>query len=127
MKRSALLKSLSREHHGALIYAKRLLDLSQKDTRLMQSYWRDICEAVQAELKTHFAEEEKLVEGISEPLLARFRDEHRQLRALFKSEDADQLKRFANLLREHIRFEERELFPCLEARYYEVLQQNQMR
>ncbi len=34
MKRSALLQPLSRKHHTGLVYAKRLLDLSEEDTDL---------------------------------------------------------------------------------------------
>lgn len=124
MNRSAMLKPLSREHHTGLVYAKRLLDLSIQDTDLMLTYWRGICEAVQTDLNAHFAEEELLVQGISEPLMNRFNDEHRQLRALMSAQDAEGVKGFAILLKDHIRFEERELFPRLETSHYDTLLQN---
>lgn len=127
MKRSALLQPLSREHHTGLVYVKRLLDLSIQDTDLMLTYWRGICEAVQTDLNAHFAEEELLVQGISEPLLNRFQEEHRQLRALMSAQDAEGVKAFAILLKDHIRFEERELFPRLEACHYDILQRNRQR
>lgn len=124
MKRSETLKPLSREHHTALVYAKRLLDLYEQDSDVMLSYWARVCEAVQSDLNTHFEEEELLIQGVNEPLLDCFKDEHRQLRALMHAEDAEGLKMFAHLLKGHIRFEERELFPRLETCHYDTLQRN---
>jgi len=124
MKRSETLQPLSREHHTALVYAKRLLNLYEQDSEVMLSYWAGVCEGVQSDLNTHFKEEEVLIQGINEPLLDRFKDEHRQLRVLMHAQDAEGLKTFAHLLKGHIRFEERELFPCLETCHYDILQRN---
>ncbi|KXJ51260.1 hypothetical protein WNY58_15035 [Neptuniibacter pectenicola] len=126
MKRSEILKPLSREHHVALVHAKRLLAFSEQDADAMLSYWQEVRTAVLADLNRHFEEEELLVQDIDEPLLERFHDEHRQLRGLMQTDNVKQLTIFAMLLTDHIRFEERELFPCLETLHYNILDRNRV-
>ncbi|MBU2966890.1 hemerythrin domain-containing protein [Amphritea sp. 2_MG-2023] len=124
MNRSEILKPLSREHHTALVHVKRILERATEGAEAVVDYWQQVGDQFQAELAAHFYEEEVLVEGIDEPLLQRFRDEHRQLRSLMASPDAKNLATFANLLKAHVRFEERELFPCLEVSHYDRLEHN---
>ncbi len=74
------------------------------------------------ELHTHFDQEENtlltLFDGTSGQALAdRTRSDHRELMAMLgglQHNDAASLDRFGKKLSEHIRFEERELFPELE-------------
>lgn len=124
MNRSEILKPLSREHHTALVHVKRILARATEGAEAVVDYWRQVGDQFQAELAAHFHEEEQLVDGIQDPLLLRFREEHRQLRALMAAPDAENLQAFALLLKAHIRFEEREFFPCLEVSHYDRLQHN---
>lgn len=120
MKRSAALAALSREHHPALVLAKRI-SIAETDQR------RSLCAALPdlfaGELEPHFASEEadllpRLAQAGSDELVARTLDEHRQLRALAAAAgagDEQALIAFGQLLHDHVRFEERELFAAAEA------------
>lgn len=119
MKRSELLQPLSREHHTALVHAKRLLDSQDDASRLR--YWCQIKGELTAELEQHFAIEERCVESLKGPLPERLLDEHQQLRRLLKAGTGPDLNALALLLKSHVRFEERELFPWLETAHYDIL------
>lgn len=120
MKRSTTLAVLSREHHPALLLAKRiaLADPAQR---------RDLCTDLPGlfarELEPHFACEEagllpRLAQAGGDALVARTLDEHRQLRALVAAAgagDEQALAAFGQALHDHVRFEERELFTAAEA------------
>lgn len=115
MKRHTRLAQLSREHHTALRLGRHLL-----------------AGGAQAELgaelpgiEAHFAEEERdllpLLETDRHAAHAeRLRTEHAQLRHLFAValSGADQAKAGQALI-DHVRFEERELFPVLETLFAE--------
>ncbi len=74
------------------------------------------------ELEPHFQNEEmnflpRLANGGQDALIRRTLKDHEQLRALaLTAQQGDQhaLQNFGKLLAEHVRFEERELFPALE-------------
>jgi len=75
-----------------------------------------------SDLERHFADEERLLLPLMKwSALQRFGDrmldEHRVIRELVQKarRSPDDLARFADMLRRHIRFEERELFPAIEA------------
>lgn len=109
MKRHPFLKPLSREHHHALVLARRATrgDLTAADVR----------RAFYEELALHFAfEEEQLLPALraagAADLVHRAEREHDQIRAAIAAED---VVTFGRLLTEHVRFEERELFPAFEA------------
>lgn len=123
MKRSQKLIKLSREHHAALVLARRAQTKAQNIdviTKLMADFpsrWNN-------ELVPHFAEEECMLvprlqaEG-SSPLAERLLQDHDRLRLLsarIVSGESSVLPEFGKLLSGHVRFEERELFP-----YYEQL------
>ena len=122
MKRDPNLQPLSRDHHHALVLARRAsrtaADGSDDE---VASMWLSIAKAFDSDLGPHFEVEERYllppldVAG-EEPLTRRTRSEHRTLRALLDQEgDArEQLRQFGQLLREHVRFEENELFPKAE-------------
>jgi hypothetical protein len=124
MKRSDALAPLSRDHHHALEVALRLRRATQGTaddaaTRFL-AFWREVGQR-------HFEiEEDVLLAAVAAQvpggggLAARVRDEHADLRAraagLGDGERAPEaLQALGQRLHDHVRFEERELFPALEA------------
>lgn len=114
MKRLPFLLNLSKEHHQALVVAM----------KLQRGQWRDLdWDAVMASLESHFVEEEVLFTPLwqshTQTLQLRFEQEHAQLRRYMQQRpehlDEDTSHSFGRLLHDHVRFEERELFPALEA------------
>lgn len=120
MKRSPQLRSLSSEHHGALVLALKARKAAASGD--VSAFWPALRERFAAELEPHFqAEEQTLLpalEGVGESaLVARTLAEHREMReCLAGPADAANLTRFAELLERHVRFEERELFEVAEQR-----------
>lgn len=75
-----------------------------------------------ADLLDHFATEERelpaTVIPVAPELILRLFEEHAQLRTLLariETGDLAALPAFGELLAAHVRFEERELFPCFES------------
>lgn len=110
MKRDPRLIPLSREHHAALRLGRQLI-AGEGD---------ELLSAMLPELHAHFAEEERTLlprlaahgEGA---LVRRLRDEHDQLRALFAAAQRGERQAEAGqALIDHVRFEERTLFPAVE-------------
>lgn len=121
MKRSPALISLSREHHTALVWAKRIA-ATPPDAATLDHWVATICGPFGAALRVHFAEEEQLLPPALGPVNAaltqRLLAEHTALIALIArldSGDRSALTEFGDLLARHVRFEEREVFPCFEA------------
>lgn len=122
MKRSPELSPLSHDHHQALFVAQRLSrteDVSQGATELL-AYW-------QADGKRHFGIEEavllpawiELDAKADRALAARVADEHLAIRTVVRRAQSgdlglDELREAGRLLVDHVRFEERELFPLIE-------------
>lgn len=120
MKRDPRLHGLSSDHHHALVLARRLLRATAQQRRDPVRI-EQVRERLERELAPHFAVEEELLlpalraAGETEAV-ERTLAEHRTLRsALCEPGETDRLARFAELLTEHVRFEERELFPLCEA------------
>ncbi|MBV8049383.1 MAG: hemerythrin domain-containing protein [Paludibacterium sp.] len=120
MKRSTILIPLSREHHSALVLAKRI-QAHLDDTAVLEELMRQIPHRHAPGLRAHFDEEERLLPPSLQakaPLpLRRFFDEHARLRHLLaqiEGGDLRAMQEFATLLAAHVRFEERELFSCFE-------------
>ena len=123
MKRSQTLIKLSREHHSALVLARRAKKSIPGSTALAQ-LMADFPARWNNELTPHFAEEERtllpriLAEGPNR-LADRLTQDHARLRALSASivvGESGALAEFGKLLSDHVHFEEHELFP-----YYEQL------
>lgn len=130
-KRHPSLIPLSREHHAALLLAFRLLQglppTRQPDSPQAQA--QDTIRFFHTRLTTHFqAEEEALFPLIRRTLpptmslLDRLLAEHAEMRHSVQAlEQADRpslparLKAFGQILRRHVRSEERDLFPMCEA------------
>ena len=121
MKRDARLQPLSRDHHEALVLARALRWAAEDDPRaprdplaLLRGAWGETIES-------HFDEEEQLLPPLMRADDAvRFRREHAALRALSAellggAAGAARLTAFASQLHDHIKWEEAELFPHIEA------------
>jgi len=122
MKRAEALQPLSREHQGALAVAKALSEAEDREAaaRTLLEFWR-------ADGRRHFRiEEEVLLPGwafVAEVDWAgaeRMLREHLEIRRqVLRTEageiDLDELRALGRLLHDHVRYEERQLFPEVEA------------
>lgn len=123
MKRPAELRPLSDDHHRALVLAKRARTAAEDGSRdTVNALWQDIRTEYTAHLAPHFAVEEAfLLPAVDRAggaaLAARTREDHRALHRLIRTGpfDEDTLADFGKLLFDHVRFEERTLFPFAEA------------
>lgn len=115
MKRSAALLALSREHHSALVWAKRAKRGGGDQPAVTMAL---LVQVFDKELAPHFAiEEQGLLVGLQrlgkEELVKRTLAEHDALRRAVESLRAGQgavIEEFGKMLEAHVRFEERELF-----------------
>lgn len=114
MKRHSELIEISREHHTTLSLSNRILNHPEDDHRAAVTGHR-------SRLLAHFDEEEAQFaaywEKLDDPgLRTQFENDHKILRAqLAEIEKTDDFRALATLLRDHVRFEERTLFPAFEA------------
>jgi hypothetical protein len=109
MKRDPRLQPLSRDHHHALVLARRATRGALGIAEVRRAY--------DAELAPHFAVEESallpaLYAAGRTDLADRMLHEHHEIQAALARED---LSSFGRLLTDHVRFEERDLFPAYEA------------
>ncbi len=116
MKRHPLFVPLSQDHHHSLALCLRILREPQAD------HLADIRSHF-AQLLPHFDAEERTLAPLwpglqREDLQTRFEQDHARLRQMHaqlpEQADTDWQTDFALLLRDHARFEERELFPAVE-------------
>ena len=119
MRRDDRLIELSREHHTALKLARQMQrgavspDASARAVESLRT--------LRTELEHHFLDEEQrlrpLLREADETRIAdRLCSEHLELRTLMDAPDAPgALARLGALLEAHVRFEEREMFPCVES------------
>lgn len=124
MKRSAQLSSLSREHHVALEMALRLRKATASDAGAVRERFVRFFED---EARPHFrAEEELLLPAFArhvspeDPDIVRVLTDHVEVRRRAADlaagvVDLAELHALGNLLHDHIRHEERRLFPRIEA------------
>ena len=114
LKRHPELIELSREHHHTLALCVRIF-------RDPAEISHDEIKQHTSELLAHFSEEEKEfaphLEKIDTVLRNRFESDHTILRDMLDNPqyDNDEWKlKLAEALRDHVRFEERDLFPAVE-------------
>jgi hemerythrin-like domain-containing protein len=121
MKRAEALRPLSREHLKALLAAKSLREAGDLEdaTRSFLEFWR-------GEGRHHFRVEEEVLlptwamhAPIDRPRVARMLEEHLAIRRAALRLEAgevplEELPEIGTLLHDHVRFEERELFPIIE-------------
>lgn len=116
IKRSKELTPLSKDHHEGLLLVWKIRKGIQKEvvadriTRYVKWFW-------QQHLDAHFIKEEQLFPDVlpeGHPLMQQMFEEHKLIRAVEMSLEqevsTEKLERFAGLLHDHIRFEERQLF-----------------
>ena len=129
MKRHAALLQLSREHHTALKLARLARFASDSgNADAIAEAAKTISGQFQEEIDAHFAKEElellPALEALGETeLVRRTLAEHVELRAInqqLSHPDAEILAHFGQLLYDHVRFEERELFEAAQTRLYPV-------
>lgn len=119
MKRDPRLRDLSDEHHQALVLARHASRAASQPDRLEQErVWQSLTLEFHRDIEPHFVVEETHLlpaldrAGFSD-LAERTRVEHAALRRVLAHQELDlaaKLTLFGTLLREHVRFEERELF-----------------
>ncbi|WP_372789461.1 hemerythrin domain-containing protein [Paraconexibacter sp.] len=124
MRRSPQLVPLSHEHHVALEAALRLRRAEATDVEdavaRFAAFWDDVGEA-------HFAREDDVLGAVGSddpPLAERVRQmtaEHHEIRGLAAAvlagtPDVTAARSLGERLNDHVRFEERELFPLIEER-----------
>lgn len=119
LKRSIPLQPLSREHHEGLLLGWKIRQGLAKGVALPRIgdfvlwFWK-------TELEDHFRREEAAFHPAlpAAPLLARMQEEHEEIEGLLhvleQIPDTALLEAIATKLTDHIRFEERELFPWIE-------------
>jgi len=126
MQRDPAFIPLSQQHHDALalcVYIER----ARRSGHLDLAHWnREVAAAWESEIRWHFQSEEETlfpaaqrVPGLA-PLVAELLNEHAQLRAWFAAAGkgellADDLLRFRQVLHDHVRKEERQLFEQMQA------------
>jgi len=117
MKRCSALRMLSNEHHHGLVLAKRAKKAAGTD--MAEKTWQQIQARFVAELEPHFqAEETGLLPALQRAgeaeLVRRTHDDHAELRRMIREGGVQAMTGFAELLAQHIRFEERELFEVVQ-------------
>ncbi|MEH6651334.1 MAG: hemerythrin domain-containing protein [Motiliproteus sp.] len=123
MKRIDQLQQLSRDHHQALVLANRCNKAATTaDPEICHQQWLTVRNKFVAELLPHFRIEEQtiikpLIRLQNSTLLDQLLHEHGLMQACVfdnASSEIERLKLFGKLLSDHVRFEERQLFPYLE-------------
>ncbi len=125
MKREKYLWPLSQSHHRALVAAKRVKEqLSSiprgEETSRLLKISSELKELIDAELRQHFWDEERIVGlfegrmGYDDPDAMRLRKDHRHLESLLAQQTGESFLQFAEVLVLHIRFEEDILFGRIE-------------
>lgn len=129
MKRIAALRTLSTDHHHGLLLAhkaKQAATAASQNTD-HQEIWSALLDHAAQVLESHFKIEENCVAAALDalndpqitPLVKRLFTEHATLRTLLSAEsprNTANLKHLGELLEQHIRFEERELFEVAQKR-----------
>jgi len=123
MKRDPRLQDLSRDHHHALVLARQSRIAAKGSDDDVHAQLEAARTKLERDLLPHFSVEEDLLlpalaaAGCAE-LVERTLADHSRLRELLRESDAvegrETLRRFGQLLRDHVRFEENELFPAAE-------------
>ena len=120
IKRSKQLTPLSKDHHDGLLFAWKIKQglKNGADIKLVAEYvqwfWNN-------HLQEHFTEEEQILAPHLPPgneLLQQMLDEHQEIEAMIHINenipDESLLAKLAQSIDDHIRFEERQLFPYAE-------------
>jgi hemerythrin-like domain-containing protein len=130
VKRHPALVGLSHDHHHELVQARRLRRAADAGPAERLAAARAYVTLFFGETVRHFRDEEEVLfpayvrRAGESPLLRRIQEEHMQLHGLVRALRAEEaggevsagsLRRLGDLLDRHVRAEERELFPAIEA------------
>jgi iron-sulfur cluster repair protein YtfE (RIC family) len=127
-RRDESLQPLSRDHYQGLVHAEHLRKsgLEDGDASSRQKALSEFVEGWDNEIADHFAEEERLlIELMTEEETNELYAQHRNLRSLadeaktrqtWDDPGADWCRSLGEALRDHIRWEERTLFPAVQGR-----------
>lgn len=120
MKRHPALRQLSSDHHAGLVLARKARQAAEGSAHDQRYAWTTLVARFHAELEPHFKLEEKgllvaLWRAGETALVERTLTEHEDMRGLIAQDRPENLARFGELLRVHIRFEERDLFARAQA------------
>ena len=121
IKRSDHIMKLSKEHHSGLLFCWKIRQglkrevAAERIIKYTQYFWSH-------HLKEHFHEEETILFApLKDECVQKAIEDHQQIKCALdilresSTEDVKQkLKQLANLVDDHIRYEERKLFPHLE-------------
>lgn len=120
IKRSEHIVQLSKEHHFSLLFCWKIRNGLKKEVEIsriinyVNYFWKE-------HLLPHFEEEDVFFSNVDDLFVKRAYDEHHEINEtvrllnLSSKEEAFSLAlKIANLVDDHVRFEERELFPHLE-------------
>lgn len=123
MKRSEALKPLSREHHQSLVIALRIKKAAAQSDEALINYWQEVLQQHRAPLLAHFCSEEAgFSDLLNGEIKQQFSDEHEQLRTLLNNPvNHSDILHFADLIKAHVAFEEKKLFPWLEQHHPELI------
>ena len=129
MKRNENIVPLSRDHHTGLLCCwkirqglARTVDISRMK-KYVQWFWQN-------HLEQHFLEEEGILfNAIPHPLCDEAIEQHTEIKKLIcdictNHPSGNSFSQFADMLDQHIRFEERTLFPLLEMEIPSELMEN---
>lgn len=126
LKRHESLQPLSRDHYAGLVQAHRMRTAADDDPARRLAALEDFVHEWDSLIAEHLRDEEHLLSDLigERQLIARLLDEHDQLRLFataakhfverYEAPAADWMRKLAALLHDHIRWEERELFPVIE-------------
>ncbi len=115
MKRDPRLRLLSSDHHRALVMARKM-DKAGREEVIDPAILEGIKAFCRDELQPHFAQEERFLLPALErhgehKLVEQTLHEHAQMVELMRRlEERDALRQLAQLLKQHVRFEEQKLF-----------------
>ena len=124
MKRHRALQTLSSDHHNGLLSVRRLMQSADAEAEMRNEAIREFRRLWVNEFAQHLLDEERWLAPLLTPVqIRRLREEHRRIRDLASmaaeqelADDppSDWVRHLANTLHDHIRWEERELFPAIE-------------
>jgi hemerythrin-like domain-containing protein len=125
MKRITQLQPLSNEHHQSLRLAKKCKDIIAKETdEVIKSFSLQLKDEFDAQWDNHFRTEEKTIFSVAKDkgkeiseICQQLKKEHQILENMVESISAGDyqlLHEFGQLLHDHTRLEERQLFPMVE-------------
>lgn len=125
MKRANQLQPLSREHHLGLVLSRHAKECAN-DVNEIAKHWTALTDYINQNMTNHFKVEDDLILAKLEPYkdsnpevakaIATIEEQHSRLYQSLDSQtlSATQVQELGNALYDHIRYEERVLFPLAE-------------